>query len=53
LGDALGLKYEPLTCLKFFQSTVLKLRFFNSTFDRSKNALTLCPGTRLETYLLR
>jgi hypothetical protein len=36
-----------LTCLKIFRSTVKKLWFFKSTFDRSKNALTLCPGPRL------
>jgi hypothetical protein len=37
----------PLTCLKIFRPTVLKLRFFKSTFHRSKNALTRCPGPRL------
>jgi hypothetical protein len=40
LGDVL----EPLTCLKFFRSTVLKLLFFKSTFHRSKNALIYDPG---------
>jgi hypothetical protein len=24
-GDAMDLKYEPLTCLKIFRSTILKL----------------------------
>jgi hypothetical protein len=44
LEDALDLKYELLTCLKIFRSTVLKLQFFKSTFYQSKNALTNSPG---------
>jgi hypothetical protein len=47
LGDALDLKYEPLLYLEFFQSTVLKLSFFKSMFNRSKNALTHCPIPQL------
>jgi hypothetical protein len=47
IRDALGLKYEPLTFLKIVSSTVSKLRFFKSTFHQSKNALTRCPGPRL------
>jgi hypothetical protein len=47
LGDALDLIYELLTCLKIFQSTILKLRFFKSMFHQSKNALTHCPRPQL------
>jgi hypothetical protein len=43
----LDLKYDPLTCLKFFRSSVLKLRFLKLMFDRSKNAFTSDPGPRL------
>jgi hypothetical protein len=41
------LKYEPLTCLKNFLLTVLKLWFFKSIFHRIKNALTPYPWPQL------
>jgi hypothetical protein len=47
LGDVLDLKYEPLTCLKIFRSTVLKLRFLKSTFHQSINTLTHCARPQL------
>jgi hypothetical protein len=39
--------------LKFFRLTVLKLRFFKSTFVRSKNALTRGSGRWLNLYAVR
>jgi hypothetical protein len=47
LGNALNLKFEQLTCLKFFHSCVLKLQFLKLTFNLSKNVLTCGPELRL------
>jgi hypothetical protein len=34
LGDALGLKYEPLTCSKFFRSSLKKLWILKKFFEK-------------------
>jgi hypothetical protein len=48
LGNALDLKYDPLTCLKTFRSSVLKLIFFKSMFIRRKKCFNPLPRTAVE-----